>query len=153
MGRVRKGPLHIEAPPEKVWGLLCDTGRLTEWNVELAEVRDAEGPLDHPGAGYNQVFRFGGRRVVGGRFTIVAVEPGRSREVRVEPPPPMAKWARGRDWLEPANGGTNVYVDLEYEPKGGLAGKIFDRLLFQPMMSRGMDKNGRNLKRLLESES
>jgi uncharacterized protein YndB with AHSA1/START domain len=151
MSRIRKGPLHIEAPPEKVWELLCNADRCTEWNAELVEIRNVHGPLDHPGAGYDQVFYFAGRRVVVGRLTVVAVDPGKSRELRIDPPPPGMKWARGRDWLEPADGGTNVYVELEYEPTWGLLGRLLDPLS-RPMLSRMLKENGRNLKRLLESE-
>ena len=146
MGHVRKVVL-IDAPPEGVWDVLRDADRLPEWNEELVAVKDVSGPLDHPGAGYTQVMSFAGRRVEG-RFEVTAAEYLKGREI--EATPPLMRYARGRDRLEPREGGTEVTVELDYELKGGAFGRLLDAVFLRRMMERTFERNGHNLKRLIE---
>ena len=109
-----------------------------------------DGPLDQPGAGYTQVMRFAGRRLEG-RLEVTKAEYLRGREI--ETTPPLMKHARGRDRLEPRDGGTEVTVELDYEVRGGILGKLIDAVLLRRMMERTFERNGANLKRLVEQRS
>lgn len=146
MGVVRQS-VQIDAPPERVWEVLVDAERLPEWNEELVAVEDANGPLDHPGASYTQVFRAGGRDVRG-RFEVVAAQPLRAREMRASLP--MMSRAVGRDTLEPRDGGTLLTVELEFELKGGALARLGEPLLVA-RMEKAFARNGENLRRLVES--
>ena len=147
MGHIQKA-VHIDAPPERVWEVLCDAERLPEWNEELVAVKDVSGPLDHPGTGYTQVMGFAGRRMEG-RLEVTKAEYLKGREI--EATPPLMKYARGRDRLEPRDGGTEVTVEMDYELKGG-ALRLLDSLFLRRMMERTFQRNGGNLKRLIEQQ-
>ena len=148
MGVIRK-VVHIAAPPEAVWEVLCDGARLPVWNEELAAVKEIDGPLDHAGAGYTQVMRFGRWRAEG-RLTVVSAEYARGREVMSVSP--FTKYVRGRDRLDPRGGGTDLTVEIEYALRGGVFGKLLDALLVHRMMSRTFARNGANLKRMIEGD-
>ena len=44
MGYIQKA-VRINAPPQRVWAVLCDATRLPEWNDDLVAVKDVRGPL------------------------------------------------------------------------------------------------------------
>lgn len=140
---------YVDAPPERVWSLMCDSSRLLEWNSELADVRDATPTLDHPGARYAQVWRILGRERLG-RMEIVAVDPGRGREVRGTLPVGAA--FSGRDLLEPSGGGTKISVQLDYEIPWGVLGRVLHPVAHR-MSARMFARNARNLDALLTAES
>src|SRR5262245_53132982 len=112
--------VQLDAAPERVWALICDTSRLLEWNSELADIRDASPMLDQPGAGYTQVWRLLGRERLG-RMEIVAVN-GYSREVKGVLP--IGSAFSGTDSVEPSGAGAKFSLQLNYEIPWGLLGRV-----------------------------
>lgn len=51
--------IRIEAPVERVWALLCDTSRWTEW-ARRSEFSDFSGPVDEVGTTYADTTRLMG---------------------------------------------------------------------------------------------
>jgi|BarGraNGADG00312_2_1021985.scaffolds.fasta_scaffold19778_3 coenzyme Q-binding protein COQ10 len=52
---------------------------------------------------------------------------------------------------KPEDGGTLVAVEMEYTVRGGVLGKVVDRLLFEKMSKRDMHHSLENLKLFLEA--
>lgn len=144
LGRIETSAI-IDAPPQKVWMLLCDARRLLEWNSELADVRDAPDTLDWPGASYTQVWRMLGRELIG-RMEIVAVDDGRGREVRGVLP--IGAAFTGTETLEPVGVGTRLSVRLAYEIPWGPVGRLAHPVA-RRMTARMFARNARNLNELL----
>lgn len=139
----------IHAAPERLWDLMVDPARLTEWNTELAEVLDVSGPLDRVGGGYRQVFRFAGRRWENrGHWDVVAVEPYRHREFRGTI---LGMSVAGRDSFVPVADGTRIEVEVDYEPPWGVLGQMLDPLM-RMSLRRTLARNGDRLAAIVTAE-
>lgn len=129
-GEVR---MHIDASPEKVWALLADVERMSEWSPECYRVKR----LDGAGTPATIGARFKGRNKSGLlRWSMTC-------EVKVADPGRELAWSTirgGRDivmWryqLEPSNGGTDVTESFEAKRWP------FDVRLFEDIVMRDRDR-------------
>jgi uncharacterized protein YndB with AHSA1/START domain len=106
--------IDIDRPPEFVFALLTDIGRLPEWQGSALSAA-AEGPLGE-GTRIRETRRFVGRefRVVN---EVTAYDPPHRFDVQsVEGPIPLTI----SHTLEPSGGGTHLEVVGEAKPKGML---------------------------------
>jgi uncharacterized protein YndB with AHSA1/START domain len=104
--------LDIDRPPEDVFALLTDIGRLPEWQASAVKA-EVEGPLGE-GTRIRETRRLFGReyRVV---HEVAVLDPPHRFEVRsVEGPLPLTV----SHTLEPSGGGTHLEVVGEAKPKG-----------------------------------
>ena len=106
--------IDIDRPPEAVFALLTDIGRLPEWQGSAVSA-EAEGPVVK-GTRLRETRRFLGRefRVVN---EVTAYDPPHRFDLRsVEGPLPLGV----SHVLEPSGGGTHLEVVGEARPKGVL---------------------------------
>ena len=114
MASARSGEvhLHVDAPPERVWGLLADLDRMGEWSPECYSVSWLDGGASPPHVGA----RFKGRNRWG------PVRWSMTCEVKTAEPGREISWStvqRGRElvrWryvFEPAGTGTDVTESFE----------------------------------------
>jgi uncharacterized protein YndB with AHSA1/START domain len=106
--------IDIDRPPEDVFALLTDIGRLPEWQASAVSA-EAEGPVGE-GTRIRETRRLMGReyRVV---HEVTAFDPPHRFDVQsVEGPLPLTV----RHTLEPSGGGTHLEVVGEAKPKGVL---------------------------------
>lgn len=103
-GQVR---LHIDAPPETVWSLLANPGRMGEWSPECYRVAWLDGarPPASPGARFKGWNRYGPMRW-SMTCEIKTAEP--LREISWSTIQRGRELVRWRYWLEPADGDTDV---------------------------------------------
>jgi uncharacterized protein YndB with AHSA1/START domain len=140
--------IHIDAPPERVFELITDAQRFPEWGDSVIEVKDVSGPQDRVGASFTAVMKFAGRRVES-RFETTRVEKPTYLEQKGTMPGGGDSTAINR--LEPAGGGTDAKVELDYELPGGFFGDLADRLFMERAIERGVKHNGDNLKAICEA--
>jgi uncharacterized protein YndB with AHSA1/START domain len=106
--------IDIDRPPEDVFALLTDVGRLPEWQASAVSA-EAAGPMGE-GTRIRETRRLFGRehRVV---HEVAAFDPPHRFDVRsVEGPLPLTV----SHTLEPSGGGTHLEVVGEAKPKGML---------------------------------
>jgi uncharacterized membrane protein len=116
----RQVSVRINAPPELVFGLYTDAGRLLEWLSGVREVRTA-GPTDQPG----------------GRAVIIYRWPFKMTAEVLEAEPPTRHVQRLRELLglvtctttarfRRVEGGTELRLGMVYRVAGGPIGRVLD---------------------------
>lgn len=140
---------HVDAPPEKAFALAIDAERLPEWNSSITEVRDISGSLDQVGASYVSVLKLGGRPLEG-RWEVSRVESPRLLEYTGTAPGGGRATATNR--FEPAGGGTDVSIEIDYELPGGFVGGLADKLFVERSIERDVKHSVENFKAICEAE-
>ena len=142
--------IHIDAPPEQVWGLVMDPGRLGEWVTIHRRLNDAdEGP---PRVGYRMDQHVHLRGVsldvhwelVECRGCERAVWEGRG---------PARSRAHTEYLLTPEDGGTRFDYRNEFHPPLGPLGAIVSRALVGGMPQREATRTLSRLRKLFDSPS
>jgi len=137
---------HFDAPIEHVFEMLVDVKRWPEWLTNV-DVKEVTGPLDKAGTKVLSVTRILGRSIEG-RDEVVEAER-----------PYLWKWA-GRQAgmkyesafrLTPAERGTDVLMEGEYELPAGFFGQVADRLFIEKAMERQMRHSVENFKAVVEA--
>ena len=149
MSHVRNS-VHIEAPPEVAWQVGRDAERIPHWNTTAVAVKDVTGPLDQVGTRFTIESRVAGRPL---DITWEIREVERPRYFVATATTPMGGSARQRVDYEPADGGTKVTLDLEYELAPGLLGKLMSKAFAERMLERDVVSSGENFKALVEEEA
>lgn len=112
--------IHIEALPERVWGVMIDIDRWPEWTPSTKQARrEDEGAFRLGSSATLEI-----RGAPTARWTVVGFEEGRAFRWRSAPrfgPPVEASHV-----VEPAGSGANVTLTIE--PRG-IAGAIFSPLI------------------------
>ena len=149
MGHVRFTD-HIDVPPDQAFALAIDASREPEWNNSIVEAKDVHGMLDTVGAGYTAVMKLGGRRLEA-RWEVSKVEkPGR---LDLTGSAPGGGRATSATHFEPAAGGTDVTVEVDYELPGGFAGSVADKLFVERAIERDVKHSMENFKAILQAEA
>lgn len=148
MGHVRQMG-HVEAPPERAFALTIDATRDPEWNSSVVEVRDVTGLLDTVGASYTAVLKLGGRRLET-RWEVTKVEKPRLLEFAGSAP--GGGHAASTTTFEPASGGTDITVEVDYELPGGFVGGLADKLFVERAIERDIKHSIENFKAICEAE-
>ena len=150
VGKAAMGHYHktfrIEAPVDRLWELMSDPNRLTEWNGAFDRVEDATGRLDAVGTTYSQVMRVAGIELRGA-WEITEVEPLRHR--RFQGTSPGSAVFTGLETFEPADGVTDYTVELDYTLRGGPFGVALERLFGRSFVERVVERNIEGLQRIL----
>ena len=111
---------EIQAPPERVYGLLIDPDRLPDWMLGLKSVATT-GPLDRPGSELTMTFK--------PPFTVtskvIATEPGVRHQVRARELLGLVTCTTTAT-LEPDGAGTRLGIAFDYVIAGGPLGRRFD---------------------------
>jgi hypothetical protein len=121
----RQVSVRINAPPEVVFGLYTDAGRVREWLSGVREVRTA-GPTDQPGGRAVMVYRW--------PFKMAA------EVLEVERP------------ARHVQGGTELRLGMAYRVAGGPIGRVFDSRVGDDMITTNRRDLAR-LKALAEEQA
>jgi uncharacterized membrane protein len=148
MGHVRQMS-HVDAPPDKVFALTIDATRDPEWNSSVVEVKDVTGLLDRVGASYVAILKLGGRRLET-RWEVSKVE--RPRLLELAATAPGGGHATSTTTFEPAGGGTDMTIEVDYELPGGFVGGVADKLFVERAIERDIKHSIENFKAICEAE-
>ena len=148
MGHVRQMG-HVDAPPQKAFALTIDSSRDPEWNSSVVEVKDVTGKLDTVGASYVAILKLGGRRLET-RWEVSKVEKPRLLEQTASSP--AGGQATSTTTFEPAGGGTDITVEVDYELPGGFVGGVADKLFVERAIERDVKHSLENFKAICEAE-
>jgi len=115
---------HIEASPGRVFTAFTDPALAKDW-MDVADIRDATGPLDSAGTRY--------RMTVRGRwgFRCVVLESKPPVFHRHEGHGPLGAYYRNTARLVARDGGTNLELETEYVVPLGPIGRLLDRLFLE----------------------
>lgn len=140
--------IHVEGSPETVFDLIADPSRGPEWQTLLAEMGEIAGRPGGVGSSYTGYYRVAGRRVQG-RFVVTAAERPRFHQAAGTT---RGGWARWTTTIDPADGGADVHVSLEFELPGEVVGSLFG-LLTGAGIGRAFHRTYANLKRVAEADA
>ena len=148
MGHVRHMG-HVEVSPDRAFALTIDATRDPEWASSVVEVKDVTGLLDTVGASYVAILKLGGRRLET-RWEVSKVEKPRLLELTASSP--AGGHATSTTTFEPAGGGTDITVDVDYELPGGFVGGMADKLFVERAIERDIKHSLENFKAICEAE-
>ncbi len=138
--------VQIQAPPERVWGLVTDVTRMGEWSPECRRcewLEGASGPV--VGArfrGHNQIGPAKWTTVA----TVVAVEPGRKFAFVTRPG--EVTW---RYRFEPTDGGTRATESFETHSDPPLNRLFYALMRRERALARGMRRTLDRIKAAAEA--
>ncbi len=139
---------NIDAPPERVWEVVMDPGRLADWvtiHRRLGSVSDT--PL-RVGSTISQTLALAGAPFKV-RWTVTQLDPGRLAVW--EGRGPARSRAISRYELEPhGEGGTRFDYRNEFKPPGGPLGAVAGRVLVGGISQREANRSLERLRALLE---
>jgi uncharacterized membrane protein len=141
--------IHIDAPLDLVATLLQQVQRIPEWQYNVRDVKEIDGPMDHVKAAYTLVYRWMGR-CMDRRMVITQYNPPEIVEQTATTT--LGGSVCSCTHLEPAGIGTDIHWRVEYHLPGGFFGVAADRLLFRALYRRAMRKSIENLKALAEGK-
>lgn len=111
--------VRIKAPPDKVWAVLSDHERMSEWTSLVRRVRLlAEGSPDRNGKGALRLMEAPGQSI---EEEIVAWDPPRSYEYALRKGAPVRNH-HGRLGVTPQSDGCEVRWTVEFDPAIPLTG-------------------------------
>ena len=148
MGHVRQMG-HVDAPPGKAFALTIDPSRDPEWNSSVVEVKDVTGKLDKVGASYTAILKLGGRPLET-RWEVTKVEKPRLLEQTAASI--AGGHATSTTTFEPAGGGTDITIEVDYELPGGFVGGMADKLFVERAIDRDVKHSIENFKAICEAE-
>jgi uncharacterized membrane protein len=149
MGHVRHTG-HVDTSPDDAFALGVDVSRGPEWNNSLVAVRDVTGQLDTLGASYVAILKLGGRQLET-RWEVTGVEKPKLLELRASAP--QGGTAISTTHFEPADGGTDMTIEVDYELPGGFAGSVADKLFVERAIERDVKHSMENFKAICEAQA
>lgn len=148
--RIIQKTIFILARPEVIWSMVSDPARAPEWMPDIRERRLLTPPPLTAGARWEE------HGLLRGKPYQVKCE-----VTLWEPPTRMAyrqipAGRRDYDWLEtvrilPTGDGSEVTLSLEYRLPAGLAGKLYEALLFRKDFALTLENRLEALKGVLEA--
>jgi uncharacterized protein YndB with AHSA1/START domain len=117
----------IQAPPERVWEIACDTRRYAEWVESTLRVTDTDGPA-RMGATMEEVTRIAGPWKSVTRWRVTEFDPPR-RQVHEGDGVATAREMAVVIELAPTGESTNFTLTLRYTPRFGPIGALLDGVI------------------------
>lgn len=148
MGHVRQMG-HVDTSPDRAFALTIDPKRDPEWNNSVIEVKDVSGMLDKVGASYIAMLKLGGRQLET-RWEVTKVEKPKLLEQTASSP--RGGQATSTTTFEPAGGGTDITIEVDYELPGGFVGGMADKLFVERAIERDVKHSIENFKAICEAE-
>jgi len=131
------GEIQIAAPREKVWAILTDLPAVQYYNPGVTQARWNSSTREGVGAGRHCDFRSG----LNVEERIAAWQPGEYVVIELYAGSAVAPISNGRARLtldRATGGGTAVTMQMAYEPKYGLIGKLMDALMIRKGFRQGI---------------
>ena len=148
MPRIERS-VELPGSPERVFRLLTDLERLPEWATIVVETRDVSDVPLRAGCTFRQTVRVLGQDIES-EWRVVALE--EPRLVSYEASSPAGARMAMTQRVAPANGGSRVDLQIDYELPGGLIGAVLDRAYFERHNEQEAERSLANLRALLERE-
>lgn len=141
--------LFVDVPPERVFSVLAQPERTTEWSPNVLSIRRVdEGPIGVGSTTETVVKALGTRQRAVGRCTVF--DP--PRRLVIESQTDLGARSRSDTQLVPEGRGTRLHATLEYVVPGGGVGKLFDKLVAERQTRQDFELALQRLKTLLEAE-
>jgi uncharacterized protein YndB with AHSA1/START domain len=140
--------IHVDASPETVFDLIADPSRAPEWQTLLADMGEISGRPGGVGSSYSGFYRVAGRRLEA-RFVVTAADRPKIHQAAGTA---RGGWVRWTTFIEPADGGADVRVSLEYELPGEIVRSVLGALTGS-RLQRAFHRTYLNLKRVAEAEA
>ena len=140
--------VYIDAPMERVFAVVADADRATEWSTNLVSIRRTS---DGPGLGATTeaVMKIAGsEQRARGRCT--AYDP--PSHIRLETQFEKGNKGRREIWLTPEGTGTRLRLEQEYSLPGGLFGKVLNAVVIERQVKGDIEESFSRLRTMLESE-
>jgi uncharacterized membrane protein len=138
--------VRINAPPELVFGLYTDAGRVREWLSGVREVRTA-GPTDQPGGRAVMVYRWPFKMTA----EVLEVEPPARHVQRLKELLGLVTCTTSARFRR-VEGGTELRLGMAYQVAGGPIGRVFDSRVGDEMVTTSRRDLAR-LKALAEEQT
>jgi ligand-binding SRPBCC domain-containing protein len=122
MGRINRSTV-VDCPPDRVFAVLADVDRLTEFSSMTVSIRNGPGRPVQAGDTFEQAVRILGKELES-EWTVVEVVP--STLLRFEGTAPAGARATLVERLSPDGGGTRVELDVDYDLPLGILGDAVD---------------------------
>jgi len=139
--------IEIAAPPEEVYAVMMDPGRLGEWVTIHRDVADAPDPPLTEGDSFEQKMALAGKSF---KVTWTVVRADAPTAAEWDGKGPAGSGARVSYRIEPAGDGSKVRYENEFDFPAGFLGSIAGRLLVRSPAKKEADKTLAKLKGLLE---
>ena len=140
--------IRVEASPETVFDLIADPSRAPDWQTLLAEIGEISGRPGGIGSSYSGYYHVARRRIEA-RFVVTAAE---RPNIHQAAGTARGGWARWTTFIDPADGGAQVRVALEYELPGEIVRSVLGALT-ETRLQRAFHRTYLNLKRVAEAEA
>jgi uncharacterized protein YndB with AHSA1/START domain len=137
----------IDAPMDRVFAIVADADRATEWSSNLVSMRRTS---DGPGLGATTeaVMKIAGsEQRARGRCT--AYDP--PSHIRLETVFEKGNKGRREIWLAPEGTGTRLRLEQEYSLPGGLFGKLLNAVVVERQVKSDIEESFNRLRTLVES--
>ena len=140
---------HIEAPPDKVWDLMCDIKRGPEWITVMLETLYVSEDWIQKGSVYRELSKVGPSKSVT-EWTITAFDPGHSQ---VHETHEKTLKVTLTITVEPDGAGTMLSHHTEYKmmPVFRPLGWVLEQVFAKRLMDKQLRLSVHNAKRILES--
>jgi len=149
MARIERS-IAIDRAPAEVFDALTDLAGLPDWATIVVETHDLPDRPLRNGATFRQTVRAAGRTLES-EWRVAELEPG--RHVAYEATAPGGGQLAMKQTVAPADGGSRVELELDYELPGGLLGELADRAYLERRNAREVEHSLQNLKDLLEGRT
>ena len=134
--------IALPGPPERAWAALVDFASMHEWFFGVARVTLCD-PSRGLEAGSERILKlvYG----VSHREKVGELEVGKFFTIVVLDPPPFVRSWTGRIALESSDTGLMLEWQMHWEPRFGVVGALFDRMLVRPVIDLALRRSLNNL--------
>ncbi len=146
MARIERR-IEINRSPDDVFEVLTDLNRLPNWATIVVETHDVPEQAIRNGTTFRQTIRVAGRNL---ECDWRVAELKRPRHVAYEATEVGCGQLAMRQTVVPADSGSRVELELDYELPGGWLGEAIDRAYLERRNEREAEHSLHNLKDLLE---
>lgn len=138
----------VSCPPQRVFDLLCDLDRLSEFSHMTVGIRNGPGRAIATGDRFEQVVKVLGVEF-DGEWEVTSVVPGSL--IRIEGRSHSNGKASLTQRITPEGGGSRVTFDVDYDPPFGVLGELADKVLLERRSEEDAEKILAALKVLCEA--
>jgi uncharacterized protein YndB with AHSA1/START domain len=138
--------VEIRTPPERVWQALTDFEAMPRWFFGVRRIR-LLAPEPAEGAERILTLIHGGSH----RERIEGWEPEKGFSIRVLDPPFFVHEWSARIAIDRSTSHTWVRWQMDWRPRFGLAGRLFDRAVLFPVIDFALRRSLEQLRRRLEA--
>lgn len=139
--------IRINAPIEKVWGILTDLEQVGTYNPMVRSVKYITEKRIGVGAGRECQFEPKGS----GKERITAIDELKSISMEMYESDWPLKFMKWTNYLTELNGITSIKTITEYKMKFGILGSVMDALIMKSKFNKSLDEVFLNLKKHTEN--